>query len=84
MLAITSHTVEGHVSRGFGAVREAFAENFPGVVSWMAPTRRVNRSIDREVRSREASRRSGLLVLSSMVPARAAPPNAGRLRIPLP
>ena len=28
MLAVTSHTVEGHVSRGFGAVREAFAENF--------------------------------------------------------
>src|SRR4029453_6451027 len=28
MLALTSHTVEGHVSRGFGAVRDAFAENF--------------------------------------------------------
>ena len=28
MLAVTSHAVEGHVSRGFGAVREAFAENF--------------------------------------------------------
>ena len=28
MLAVTSHAVEGHVSRGFEAVREAFAENF--------------------------------------------------------
>ena len=28
MLAVASHTVEGHVSRGFEAVREAFAENF--------------------------------------------------------
>jgi CubicO group peptidase (beta-lactamase class C family) len=28
MLAVTSPTVEGHVSRGFEAVREAFAENF--------------------------------------------------------
>jgi CubicO group peptidase (beta-lactamase class C family) len=28
MLAVTSHTVEGRVSRGFEAVREAFAENF--------------------------------------------------------
>ena len=28
MAAVTSQTVEGHVSRGFGAVREAFAENF--------------------------------------------------------
>ena len=28
MLAVASHCVEGHVSRGFEAVREAFAENF--------------------------------------------------------
>jgi hypothetical protein len=28
MLAVASHSVEGHVSRGFEAVREAFAENF--------------------------------------------------------
>jgi CubicO group peptidase (beta-lactamase class C family) len=28
MLAVASHAVEGHVSRGFEAVREAFAENF--------------------------------------------------------
>jgi CubicO group peptidase (beta-lactamase class C family) len=28
MLAVASHTVEGRVSRGFEAVREAFAENF--------------------------------------------------------
>jgi CubicO group peptidase (beta-lactamase class C family) len=28
MLAVTSHTVEGHASRGFEGVREAFAENF--------------------------------------------------------
>ena len=28
MLAVASHPVEGHVSRGFEAVREAFAENF--------------------------------------------------------
>ena len=28
MLAVASHVVEGHVSRGFEAVREAFAENF--------------------------------------------------------
>ena len=28
MLAVTSHTVEGHVRPDFGAVREAFAENF--------------------------------------------------------
>jgi CubicO group peptidase (beta-lactamase class C family) len=28
MLTVASHTVEGHVSRGFEAVREAFAENF--------------------------------------------------------
>jgi CubicO group peptidase (beta-lactamase class C family) len=28
MLAVASHTVEGHVSRGFESVREAFAENF--------------------------------------------------------
>jgi CubicO group peptidase (beta-lactamase class C family) len=28
MLAVASHLVEGHVSRGFEAVREAFAENF--------------------------------------------------------
>ena len=28
MLAVTSHAVEGHVSRGFEAVREAFADNF--------------------------------------------------------
>ena len=28
MLAVTSHLVEGHVSRGFEAVREAFADNF--------------------------------------------------------
>jgi CubicO group peptidase (beta-lactamase class C family) len=28
MLAVTTHPVEGHVSRGFEAVREAFAENF--------------------------------------------------------
>ena len=28
MLAVASHTVEGHVSRGFEAVGEAFAENF--------------------------------------------------------
>jgi CubicO group peptidase (beta-lactamase class C family) len=28
MLAVTSHPVEGHVSRGFEAVRQAFAENF--------------------------------------------------------
>jgi len=28
MLAVASHPVEGHVNRGFEAVREAFAENF--------------------------------------------------------
>ena len=28
MLTVASHAVEGHVSRGFEAVREAFAENF--------------------------------------------------------
>ena len=28
MLAVASHSVEGHVSRGFEAVREAFADNF--------------------------------------------------------
>ena len=28
MLTVASHPVEGHVSRGFEAVREAFAENF--------------------------------------------------------
>src|SRR5678809_19606 len=28
MVAVTSQTVEGHVSRGFEAVREVFAENF--------------------------------------------------------
>jgi CubicO group peptidase (beta-lactamase class C family) len=28
MLTVASHPVEGHVSRGFDAVREAFAENF--------------------------------------------------------
>ena len=28
MVAVASHTVEGHVSRGFEAVREVFAENF--------------------------------------------------------
>jgi predicted neuraminidase len=28
MLAVASHPVEGRVSRGFEAVREAFAENF--------------------------------------------------------
>jgi CubicO group peptidase (beta-lactamase class C family) len=28
MLAVASHPVEGHVSRGFEVVREAFAENF--------------------------------------------------------
>ena len=28
MLAVASHPVEGHVSRGFEAVRDAFAENF--------------------------------------------------------
>ena len=28
MSAVTSHTVEGHVGRGFEAVREAFASNF--------------------------------------------------------
>jgi hypothetical protein len=28
MLAVTSPTVEGQVSRGFEAVRDAFAENF--------------------------------------------------------
>ena len=28
MLAIASHVVEGHVSRGFEAVRDAFEENF--------------------------------------------------------
>jgi CubicO group peptidase (beta-lactamase class C family) len=28
MLAVASHTVEGDVSRGFGAVRDTFAENF--------------------------------------------------------
>ena len=28
MLSVASHTVEGHVSRGFEAVRDAFAENF--------------------------------------------------------
>ena len=28
MLAVTSHLVEGHVSRGFEAVREAFADTF--------------------------------------------------------
>jgi hypothetical protein len=66
-------------------VREAFAENFArrGELDGAnAPT--VNSSIDGEVRSRETSRRSGLLVLSSMLPAREATPNAGRLRIPLP
>jgi hypothetical protein len=28
MVAVASQTVEGHVSRGFEAVREVFAENF--------------------------------------------------------
>ena len=28
MVAVASHSVEGHVSRGFEAVREAFADNF--------------------------------------------------------
>ena len=28
MLAVASHAVEGHVSRGFEAVREVFADNF--------------------------------------------------------
>jgi hypothetical protein len=28
MLAVSSHPVEGHVSRGFETVREVFAENF--------------------------------------------------------
>ena len=28
MVAVASHVIEGHVSRGFEAVREAFAENF--------------------------------------------------------
>lgn len=27
MLAVASHAVEGYISRGFEAVREAFAEN---------------------------------------------------------
>jgi hypothetical protein len=28
MVAVASHSVEGHISRGFEAVREAFADNF--------------------------------------------------------
>ena len=28
MLAVASHPVEGHVSRGFESVHDAFAENF--------------------------------------------------------
>jgi hypothetical protein len=28
MIAVASHTVEGHVSRGFEAVREVFEQNF--------------------------------------------------------
>jgi hypothetical protein len=28
MPAVASHLVEGHVSRGFETVREAFADNF--------------------------------------------------------
>ena len=37
MLTVASPTVEGHVSPGFEAVREAFAENFARRRSWAAP-----------------------------------------------
>ena len=34
-----SHRVEGFVSPGFEAVRDAFVENFDGGGSWAAPVR---------------------------------------------
>ena len=37
MLAAASHAVEGHVTRGFEAVREAFAETSLDEASWAAP-----------------------------------------------
>ena len=79
MLAVASHAVEGHVSRGFEAVREAFAENFTrrhelgGACCAYFTARRSSTCGAGSATSRRASRGSGTRWCSCTRPPRACP-----------